>query len=60
MSTVKIGELIKDHRKARNLSLRELEQQTGVDKSTLSRMENNKGIPQRKHWISLIRWILGE
>lgn len=57
---MKIGELIKDHRKARNLSLRDLEQQTGVDKCTLSRLENNKGVPHRKHWLFIIRWILGE
>ena len=40
-----IGETLKEHRKANNLSLLQLEKATGISNQNLSRWENNKIIP---------------
>ena len=39
----KLGQLIRDFRKAENLSIRDLESRSGVCRSVLSKLENAQG-----------------
>lgn len=47
-------------RKARGVSIRELEEQTGISRSILSRIETGKQVPCREHARALYRFYQGE
>lgn len=60
-STIPLDELgmeLKRYRTERNLSLRDVKEETGVSPSTLSRMENGK-IPESKRVIEKVATWLG-
>lgn len=47
-------------RKARNLTLRDLEKKTGISKAILSRIETGKQVPSRAHARILFDFYQGE
>ena len=47
-------------RKARGLSLRDLEELTGINRSTLSKIETGSQVPSREHARILFNFYSGE
>lgn len=50
---INYGEELKYHRTLRNLTIRELERDTGISNENLSRWENNKNIPSIDFCVKL-------
>jgi transcriptional regulator with XRE-family HTH domain len=52
---VELGQKLKAARKAKGLTIKELEAQTQIANSTISRIENGKTVPEKKTVIALAK-----
>lgn len=53
----RIGGMIRMKRLADNLSVREAAKVTGIDYSTISRLECGKTIPNLRNFLRLVEWL---
>ena len=54
-----LGKLISAYRKQQGMSLRQFSRQTGIDYTTLWRLENGDG-ETCKQWPAILRWVFGK
>lgn len=59
MKRMNLGKVLAGYRRDAKLSLREMAQQTGIDRTTLWRLEQGRE-KTCKQWPSVIRWLLTE
>lgn len=52
-----LPELVRDKRRREGLSLRKVEEQTGMSASTVLRFEQRLGNVQAVHLITLLKWV---
>lgn len=57
VNTAELGDAVRRRREERNLSLRDVAQETGVSASTLSRIENGAGKPDADNIARLAAWL---
>ena len=55
---IELRTMLKAYRKANSLSLAQLSDKTGIDRSALWRFEEGKPLAEHQ-WASLVRWFFG-
>lgn len=53
----RLPDLVRDARRARGLTLRDVSAQCGVDHSTISRIEDRRGAALAGNVVALLRWL---